>query len=224
MNRRPPLVVSPRRLRPRRELPPRHPAPPPSKNSPVTNAKAIHPLRASVSGASLFRPESDLVSSELLAMTKNAKEEEFKENLYLYQESEKENRKLFSPTTPVAQKSATSPLFERGRFYDLYSARRNERLRRRQLELLGETEAVEVIQNPAVAVELKKKTSKKNESARKSISGDFSVSRIPTLRSAVRTSKDKDIRKSTSSLGFDEKSSVCTSTRRISTRSSARRF
>ncbi|KAJ4805721.1 hypothetical protein LUZ62_018287 [Rhynchospora pubera] len=222
MDRRPPLVVSPRRLRPRRALPPRHPAPPPAKKSPVTNSKAIHPLHASVSGASLFRPEPDLISSELLAMAKNAKEGEFKENIYLYQESEKENRKLFSPTTPVARKSATSPLFERGRFYDLYSARRNERLRRRQLELLGESEAVEVIQNPAVAVELKKKTSKKNESARKSISGDFSVSRIPTLRSAVRTTKD--LRKSTSSLGFDEKSSVCTSTRRISTRSSARRL
>ncbi|KAF3335578.1 hypothetical protein FCM35_KLT20085 [Carex littledalei] len=217
MDRRPPLAMSPRRLRPR--LPPRHPAAPPAKKSPVTNSKAIHPLRASVSGASLFRTEPDLVSYELLALVKN--KEEFKENLY--QENEKENKMLFVPTTPVAHKSSTSPLFERGRLYDLYSARRNERLRRRQLELLEETEAVKVIQNPAVAIELaKKKTTKKNESARKSISGDISVSRIPTLRSAVRTSKE--MKKNTTSFGFDDKSSVGTSVRRIGTRSVARRF
>lgn len=187
----------------------------------MTNSKATHPLRASVSGASLFRSEPDLISSELLAIANNAKEEEFKENLY--QENEKENKKLFSPNTPVARKSSTnSPLFERGRLYDLYSARRNERLRRRQLELLEETEAVKVIQNPLVAVELaKRKTSKKNESARKSISGDF-VSRIPTLRSSVRTSKE--MKKSTASLAFDEKSSVGSSVRRIGTRSAARRL
>jgi hypothetical protein len=187
----------------------------------VTNSKVIHSLRASVSGASLFRSEPDLISSELLAITKNAEvEEEYKENLY--QENEKENKKLFSPTTPVARKSDTSPLFERGRLYDLYSARRNERLRRRQLELLEETEAVKVIQNPAVAVELaKRKTSKKNESARKSISGDF-VSRIPTLRSAVRTSKE--MKKNTTSMMFDEKRTIGTSARRIGTRLATRRF
>jgi hypothetical protein len=186
----------------------------------VTNSKAIHPLRASVSGASLFRSEPDLISSELLTIARNAKEEEYKENLY--QENEKENKKLFSPTTPVACKSNTSPLFERGRLYDLYSARRNERLRKRQLELLEDTEAVKVIQNPAVAVELgKRKTSKKNESARKSISGDF-VSRIPTLRSAVRTSKE--MKKNTTSMVFDDKSSVGTCARSFGTRSAARRF
>lgn len=219
-------MLSPRRLRPRKALPPRPPpVAPPAKRSPVTNSKAIRPLRASVSGASLFRSEPDLISSELLAMAKSAEEEEeFKENLY--QENEKENKKrLFSPTTPVARKSSTSPLFERGRLYDLYSARRNERLRRRQLELLEETEAVKVIQNPAVAVELsKRKTSKKNENTRRSISGDF-VSRIPTLRSAVRTSKELKTSTNTTSSAYGERSAIGTTTsRRIGTRSSARRF
>ncbi|KAG6481599.1 uncharacterized protein LOC122015116 [Zingiber officinale] len=83
-----------------------------------------------------------------------------------------------------------SPLFERGRLYDLYSARRNERLERKMAEC---SEAVAVVtEDPAVAVVLAKRLlSKKAESARKSVLGHFSGSRGSSSRSAVGSSKEK---------------------------------
>lgn len=82
-----------------------------------------------------------------------------------------------------------SPLFERGRFYDLYSARRDERLKRKICEL--SEGAAEPEEDPVVAVELaKRRVAKKAESARKSLPDDFSVRRINTLRSSLRSSKE----------------------------------
>ncbi|KAJ3678655.1 hypothetical protein LUZ60_002458 [Juncus effusus] len=223
MDRRPPLALSPRRLRPRRAIPPRYPCNPPVQKSPATNYKKSQAGRISVSGASFFRSESDSISSELLSITKKPKSSEtlnFSEF-----ESEKENQQ--NPFNPIARNysdSNSTPLFERGRFYDLYSARRNERLKKRQMELMDESEVAIVSQNPAIAVELqKKKNLKRNESARNSISGEISVSRIPNLSSSLRNSKDV---KKVGNLGFEEKKSnvAGTSMRRIGTRSAAKRY
>ncbi|XP_072982925.1 uncharacterized protein [Typha latifolia] len=62
----------------------------------------------------------------------------------------------------------TSPLFERGRLYELYSARRNERLKRKKRETAEE----KVAQEPPVAVELAKRRNWKNaEGVRRSAPG-----------------------------------------------------
>ncbi|GAV66908.1 hypothetical protein CFOL_v3_10418 [Cephalotus follicularis] len=73
----------------------------------------------------------------------------------------------------------SSPLFERGRFYDEYSSIRNERLKRKmgggQSQILSEAKTP---YNLSVIVESSKKTdSKKLESLRKSMSDAYSVER-----------------------------------------------
>ncbi|RWW13970.1 hypothetical protein GW17_00022294 [Ensete ventricosum] len=74
--------------------------------------------------------------------------------------------------------SATAPsLFERGRFYELYSARRNERLQRRREE---ETTLAE---EPGVTVDLKNgRNPKRTERATRSVPADLSTREIKKPR------------------------------------------
>lgn len=76
-----------------------------------------------------------------------------------------------------ARLSANStPLFERGRFYDEYSARRNERLKRKKNETSDPVKGTPY--NLGVTVESsKRRDSKKLESLRKSVSAAYSVER-----------------------------------------------
>jgi len=108
----------------------------------------------------------------------------------------------------------TSPLFERGKFYEVYSARRNERLKRKQMVF----EADETVaQDPGIAIELaKRRTAKKAESLRKTVPANFSVSRMSSLRSSVRSSKE--IKKAAVAASCEKKPAADLG-RRIGTRS-----
>lgn len=80
----------------------------------------------------------------------------------------------------------SSPLFERGRFYDEYSARRNERLKRKK----GETGDVgKTPYKLGVTVEpSKRRDTKKFESLRKSVPAALSVDRSENPRYLLRSS------------------------------------
>ncbi|KAJ6392407.1 hypothetical protein OIU77_026215 [Salix suchowensis] len=79
----------------------------------------------------------------------------------------------------------SSPLFERGRFYEEYSARRNERLKRKKGDKGDE---VKTPCNLGVTVESsKRRDSKRLESLRKSVSAAYSVERNENPRYMLRS-------------------------------------
>lgn len=128
----------------------------------------------------------------------------------------------------------TSPLFERGRLYDLYSARRNERLKRKHgWYTAGEEEAGAMAQDPCVAVELSKRRGAKKTGAesvvRRSMpAAEFSMSYrassgLSTTRSSLRTSKEMKKPSAASSCAPPVKPSAVKD-RRFSTRSSVHRI
>ena len=82
-------------------------------------------------------------------------------------------------------------VFERGRFYDEYSARRNERLMKKQSG--AEKDEPKTAYNLGVKVEsAKKKDSKKKaESLKKSVAATFSVDRSEHPRYALRSTTRK---------------------------------
>lgn len=172
---RPPLAVSPRRLRPRH--PPRYVPPPENPEK-----KTLNPS-----------PQKT-ISSDLLNIAKGIKED------LINDDDNDEIRISFTPA---------GAMFERGRMYDLYSARRNDRLKRKMGEVGDDAES----ENPAAAVELgKRRSQKKAESLRKSVPADFSVGRIGMM--------SKEMKKS-ARPGNGVRASV-DSGRRVSTRSSCR--
>ncbi|EHA8587951.1 hypothetical protein COCNU_scaffold003683G000020 [Cocos nucifera] len=139
-----------------------------------------------------------MISSELMALAERAKEE-FGSNDDL------------GGTFSSSIACSSSPMFERGRFYELYSARRNERLKRKKEET---EEDVMIAQDPGIAIELaKRRSSKKVDGMRKSAPADFSSSRV--LRSSVRSSS-KEMNKP-SGLPYPEKPAA--TGKRIGTRS-----
>ncbi|XP_020574215.1 uncharacterized protein LOC110020447 [Phalaenopsis equestris] len=197
MSGKPPLAVSPRRLRPRRP-----PTSLPALRSPTVKATpkppAPFPTRHSIAGEPLLRKNCSIFSFDLPEPTKKAKDD-------------------FTPIhDPI---TCTNPLFERGRFYELYSARRNERLKRKMMEISEETVAL----YPEVAVELSKKRSlKKAETPRKSCPGSFSVSRASSLRSSAVRSSYKDVKRA-SAMGISSMASVDVG-KKIMTRSALRKI
>lgn len=100
------------------------------------------------------------------------------------------NSSLSTPFTATAGTTYSS-LFERGRMYDEYSARRNERLKRKK----GEAEADEemgVHESRISAVEFgKRRNAKGTESVRKSVPANLFAGRREGLRSSVRMSNEK---------------------------------
>ncbi|KAI0500881.1 hypothetical protein KFK09_019099 [Dendrobium nobile] len=170
MNRKPPLAVSPRRLRPRRP-----PTSLPYLQTPTVKARskppAQFPTRHSIAGEPLIGKDYPIISPELIEITKKVKDD------------------FTAGHDPIV---CTKPLFERGRFYELYSACRNERLKRKMMEISEETVAL----YPEVAVEISKKRSlKKAETPRKSCPGSFSVNRASSLRSSTLRSSYKEMKK-----------------------------
>ncbi|CAL9113948.1 uncharacterized protein LOC135618223 [Musa acuminata AAA Group] len=175
MDLRPQFAVSPRRLRPRRPPPASsYDAPSVRAPPPATSKRPPRPHRSSVSVESPARTDRRLVSSELAALVERAKEE-------------------FQSCGDAGAAAAVSsgggcrsPVFERGRFYELYSARRNERLKRKKGEMTEEA----VAEDPGKAVELaRRRVPKKAEGVRKSMPADFSVGRgssSSSLRSSVK--------------------------------------
>ena len=79
-------------------------------------------------------------------------------------------------------------LFERGKFYDEYSARRNERLMRKRSVTVVDEGKVKPIRVLGVSVESGKKNSvRKNGSLRKSISAAYSAGVSETPRYMLRS-------------------------------------
>ncbi|KAG0544889.1 hypothetical protein BDA96_02G315500 [Sorghum bicolor] len=132
---------------------------------------------------------------------------------------------------------AGGPLFVRGRLYDAYSARRNERLKRKQgfpyySEEFAPAASVDpeaIAEDPFVAVQLSKRrvakkayTASGAESVRRSAPAiDFAAGRGGGLgpRSSLRSSKE--MKKPSAASGTV---SVAIKERRVNPRSSARRF
>ncbi|XP_066399976.1 uncharacterized protein [Miscanthus floridulus] len=295
MDRRPPLAVSPRRLRPRPHRVPRPPLAPASsvQTPPGSMKKAAaapmsasvcaipspvrfepSPMRASISALpSPIRAEPSpmrasmtsalqpprRVKLDLTAATRAAAAE--KENFFPAAAPpsppqaararagfEKEN--LLPPGADAhdelvalnlaaitAGTPAGGPLFVRGRLYDVYSARRDERLKRKQgfpyyCEEFAPAASVDpevIAEDPCVAVELSKRrvakkayTASGAESVRRSAPAvDFAAGHGGGLglRSSLRSSKE--MKKPSAASGAV---SVAIKERRVTPRSSARRF
>ncbi|KAL0313901.1 UNVERIFIED_CONTAM: hypothetical protein Sangu_2234500 [Sesamum angustifolium] len=136
-NGKPPLARSPIRLRPRRK--PLQPTatntthtPPGISFSKIHGRKHVELYTSSLTKSQLpnrnwdvensgLRPEYHTISCELRALAK-----------MVQQELGNKDETTFDGGVLGAQRS---PLFERGRFYDEYSARRNERLKRKKGEM-----------------------------------------------------------------------------------------
>ncbi|KAE8719467.1 group 2 truncated hemoglobin YjbI-like [Hibiscus syriacus] len=156
-DRKPPLAPkSPIRLRPRRSL---------RTNStslltpPGTLKKSQNPIHARGVEETQIRPEYLSFSCELRALARKVKDELGNE----------ENEKAGSGEETILRANKSCPVFERGRLYDEYSSRRNERLKRKKGETENEPKTGHQY-HLGVTVESSKRrgSSKKLESLRKS--------------------------------------------------------
>ncbi|KAK8944656.1 hypothetical protein KSP39_PZI008438 [Platanthera zijinensis] len=156
MNRKPPLPVSPRRLRPRRPPTSRLSIQTPTAKTASKPPTLFH-LRHSIAGEIPLRHEYPIYAPESAAVAKKSMDDSA------------------ANAVPI-----TKPLFQRGRLYEAYSALRNERLKRKMMEISEKT----VSHYPEKSAEpSKKRVMKKEETLRKSVPANFSVSRT---RSALR--------------------------------------
>ncbi|XP_028765075.1 uncharacterized protein LOC114723094 [Neltuma alba] len=168
-DRKPPLAKSPMRLRPRRVLRPSNSCSLQTPPGSLTESKK--PIGCQNIEESELRPEYRTISCELRALTKMVREELGK--------TDSEN---IAFANSFGVNSGT--LFERGRFYDEYSAKRNERLKRKKTGAYSKAPAY----NLGVAVEsAKKSSSKKLESLRKSVSATCSMERPEAPRYMLRS-------------------------------------
>ncbi|GAV63473.1 hypothetical protein CFOL_v3_06991 [Cephalotus follicularis] len=176
-NRKPPLPKSPIRVGPRRSLRSNST----SLQTPqvlVTGSLKTHqkPIPWEMEEEAELRPEYQSISWELRALAKMVR-------------NELGNGDTDNAGVTPGLNADSSPLFKRGRFYDEYSARRNERLKRKmgggQNHILSEPNTP---YNLGVTVESsKKRDSKKLESLRKSVSDAFSVERSENQRYMLRS-------------------------------------
>uniref|UniRef100_A0A1D1YLV1 Hyccin n=1 Tax=Anthurium amnicola TaxID=1678845 RepID=A0A1D1YLV1_9ARAE len=174
---KPPLAVSPRRLRPRRGLrsdaaaAPRTPPPAPSP-------KEDRQLRRSCAAEeSPLLIEYEKISRELRDLTKRG-EDDF---------TNADALEAIAFRTHLAGRNS-SPLFERGRLYEVYSARRNERLKRKMEYTVEEVPARHFA---AADAEMGKRRSTRSvEDVRKSVPENLLVGRAApsSLRSSLRSS------------------------------------
>ncbi|KAF2324777.1 hypothetical protein GH714_016750 [Hevea brasiliensis] len=166
-DRKPPLAKSPIRLRPRRVLRPNTNF---VQTPPGSLAKSQKPNPTRDMEGSDLCTEYRTISWELQALARKVQDEFGNGN---------------STSAGISASANSSTLFERGRFYEMYSARRNERLKRKK----GETgEGGKTSYNLGITVESsKKRDSKKLESLRKSISAAFSVERSENPRYSLRS-------------------------------------
>ncbi|XP_052202274.1 uncharacterized protein LOC127808015 [Diospyros lotus] len=151
-DRKPPLARSPARLRPRRGL--RSSANIP-QSPPGSLTKSQVPVRPPDVDELELRPEYRTISCELRALAKKVQDE--------FGNAGSTNAGFANNAGAIS-----SPLFERGRFYEAYSARRNERLKRKK----GETgdERKSAAYDLGVKVEsAKRRDSKRLEALKRSV-------------------------------------------------------
>ncbi|XP_059461369.1 uncharacterized protein LOC132190407 [Corylus avellana] len=176
-DRKPPLAKSPVRLRPRRVLRSNSTS---LQTPPGSLTKSERPNRCLGTDASDLRPEYLSISCELRALSKMVRDE--------FGNGDMDNAGI---SDSFGANSST--LFERGRFYEEYSARRNERLKRKKNET---GEGRKSVYNLGVTVESAKKSTstKKLESLRKSVSAAYTVERseAPTPRYMLRSMRKEN--------------------------------
>ncbi|XP_024931018.1 uncharacterized protein LOC107419801 isoform X2 [Ziziphus jujuba] len=152
-----------------------------------------------------LRPEYHSISCELRALAKMVQDEL----------GNGETQKAGFATSPSAVYS--SSLFERGRFYEEYSARRNERLRRKK----GQTgDQGKTTYNLGVTVESGKRSScRKLESFRKSISAAYSVETTSeTPRYMLRSMSKENKKPPLAAAVYSDKSKVGAGERKLGAR------
>ncbi|CAA7403557.1 unnamed protein product [Spirodela intermedia] len=181
---KPPLAVSPRRLRPRRG--PRSDAPAGAGCGaavPRTSPAAPSPKEAPQLRRSCALEESPLVSQyERISQELQALVQRAKDNFPAGDTAEG-----FASVAKLAA-GPTSPFLERGRLYEIYSARRNERLKRKMEEAFEEMAP----RHSAAEADLgKRKSAKRTESLRKSAPENFLSGPASRLRSSVTTRGSK---------------------------------
>uniref|UniRef100_A0A7N0URG1 Uncharacterized protein n=1 Tax=Kalanchoe fedtschenkoi TaxID=63787 RepID=A0A7N0URG1_KALFE len=204
-NRKPPLAKSPIRARPRRVL--RTTTSMSVQTPPGSLTKSAAPLRRWDSKETDLRPEFRSISCELRAMARMAGSN-----------AEIENKKTGAGVGLSPAGVNKSPLFERGRFYDVYSARRNERLKRKMgIEMEGEglKKCSREYDLGVTSEGMKRRDTKRLEIGRKSIAVDFLVDRSEHPRYSLRSSKEN--KKSPMSMSFDKSHRVDASGNKIGT-------
>ncbi|XP_038717679.1 uncharacterized protein LOC120010856 [Tripterygium wilfordii] len=154
-DRKPPLAKSPIRLRPRLSVQSNSSS---LQTPPGSLTKSQKPSRVYHMEEPDLRPEYRTISCELRALAKKV-----------------QNELGGTAGENTGQFTDSSPLFERGRFYEEYSARRNERLKRKK-GLPGKEEKISSAYNLGVTVESsKRRDTKKIQSSRKSVSAAYSL-------------------------------------------------
>ncbi|KAK0576584.1 hypothetical protein LWI29_020123 [Acer saccharum] len=215
-DRKPPLAKSPIRVRPRRALRSNSNA---LQTPPGSLTKSQKPIRSWDVEESDLRPEYRSISCELRALAKT-----FQDG---FGDVNANNKSVLGSTTSLGANSSPVSIFERGRFYEEYSARRNERLKRKKKSEMGDS----LLKTPyslGVTVESSKKrdSSRKLESLRKSVSAAYSVERSEP-RYMLR-SMSKENKKPPLPLNYERSTTTTTSVigsqRRLGTRSSARKI
>ncbi|XP_038715614.1 uncharacterized protein LOC120009214 [Tripterygium wilfordii] len=183
IDRKPPLAKSPIRLRPRRSVLSNSSS---LQTPPGSLTKSQKPSRVYDMEEPDLRPEYSTISCELQALAKKVQNE--------------------LGGIAAGRNTDTSPLFERGRFYEEYSARRNERLRRKKGEV-GKEAKISAPYNLGVTVESsKRRDTKKIESLRKSVSAAFSVERTMETPRYMLRSMTKENKKPPLPLATSERS------------------
>ncbi|CAK7346034.1 unnamed protein product [Dovyalis caffra] len=169
IDRKPPLPKSPIRLRPRRVLRSESNI---TQTPPGSLTKSQKPNRKWDVEESDLRPEYQSISCELRALARMVR-------------NEIGNGESTNGGIGKSLSANSSPLFARGRFYEEYSARRNEKLKRKK----GDTgDDVKTPYNLGVTVESsKRRDTKKLESLRKSVSAAYSVERNENPRYMLRS-------------------------------------
>ncbi|MCL7044448.1 hypothetical protein MKW94_020454 [Papaver nudicaule] len=160
-------------------------------STPVSMMKPPTPKRLMTQEKPELRQQYQSITTDLQSLMKMVKDEFGNQELDM---------------TQLGNSFSVTP-FERGRFYDEYSARRNERLRRRKGETVEEKKKPSSAYNLGVVESSIKKRGgeqKKLESLRKSVPANFSIPRsemtTTTSRYSLRSST-KDVSKLTMSSG-----------------------
>ncbi|KAJ4702272.1 FACT complex subunit like [Melia azedarach] len=203
-DRKPPLAKSPIRARPRRVLRSNSSS---LQTPPGSLTKSQKLIRSwDVEEPDDLRPEYHSISCELRALAKMVQDE--------FGEIDADNKAGFG----TSKSANSSPLFERGRFYEEYAARRNERLKRKKSET-GNGEKTPY--NLGVTVEsAKRRDSKKIQNLRKSVSAAYSVERSEPrymLRSMSKENKKPPLplNSERSVIGTTERKTAARRTRKL---------
>ncbi|KAJ6411903.1 hypothetical protein OIU85_018674 [Salix viminalis] len=197
-DRKPPLAKSPIRIRPRRVLRSESIA---LQTPPGSLTKSQKPNRKWDTEDSDLRPEYHSISCELRALAKMVRDEFG-------------NGELTNGGVSRSLSANSSPLFERGRFYEEYSARRNDRLKRKK----GDTgDDVKTPYNLGVTVKsTKRRDTRKLESTRKSVSDAYLVERNETPRYLLRSMNKENKKPPLPVYSFEK--SVLAGERKLATR------